>query len=190
MGSSCWRSSPLRSWRLLKKSLSKSTGKMFFLKFYFLSISQLNSSKQNPDRLERVTTNKMLRSPDFNCEKCEANKRSQKIPGTLVQCESCAFNVSQTKSGICLQFQWRSPEGKYIYCSMDLVPTFGIRPMEATKLAKVVNTAMLASPESQPGWFRSVCCCCCLLWLWLCCCCCCKIVIVLGTSKTTSSPTW
>ena len=72
--------------------------------------------------------------------------------GYVQQCQSCAVTVSQTKVGICLQFQWRKDctnqgfSGLFfnqnppqpVYCSIDIVPTFRVQNVEAMELARYV----------------------------------------------------
>ena len=70
------------------------------------------------------------------------------------QCPACAVTVSQTKSGICLQFEfeWRDKDVVHdIYTSVDLIPIFVIEPIPVMRLARIINEAMLA-PGAPEGW--------------------------------------
>ncbi len=68
------------------------------------------------------------------------------------------LTVSQSKIGVCLQFFWmhRSEDQECvipIYCSLDFVPRFPVRPVGARALAAAVNSGMLGK-RPPPGWFR------------------------------------
>jgi hypothetical protein len=69
----------------------------------------------------------------------------------LSQRTNCVVTVSQTKMGICLQFLW-CDSSQQIYCTVDLVPVFGIKAMEPLQLAGIVNTAMMK--QQLDGWLR------------------------------------
>ena len=49
------------------------------------------------------------------------------------------MTVSQTKIGVCLQFEWLWESKKKFYTSVDLIPTFPIEPIDAMELARLVN---------------------------------------------------
>ncbi len=76
-----------------------------------LCVDDIFAEKANPPSLEIVTSN-----ADFgkNCEVCREKARriddGEEPLAVLQQCSKCAVAVSQTKSGICLQFQWRTTQ--------------------------------------------------------------------------------
>ena len=116
------------------------------------TVEKLFGERMNPPQLERVTPNRVLRNGTPPCAKCSANlAESNRL---FKQCSKCAYTVSQTKVGICLQFQWRSDCNRVVYCSIDIVPTYSIREFGALSLAKLVNTGMLASPSRPQGWLK------------------------------------
>ena len=91
---------------------------------------------RNPPNLRRVTTNKAWREGKTACGgECRENWDDERP----VQCPKCAVTVSQTKIGICLQFEWLWETKKRFYTSVDLIPTFPIIPIEAMELARLVN---------------------------------------------------
>ena len=96
--------------------------------------------------LEIVTSNKVLKS-DLNCEGCQQRLRETNHNRTFEQCPNCAYAVSQTKAGICLQFQWRSSDGELIYCSMDLILAYCIVEIESVELANIINTGFLRTEQ-------------------------------------------
>ena len=53
--------------------------------------------------------------------------------GLFRQCKYCAVVVSQTKVGVCLQFEYDTEFGP-AYLSVDLIPLFNIIEMKAIKL--------------------------------------------------------
>ena len=123
-----------------------------------VAMEKIFSEGNNPLQLERITTNAKFNSESFNCIECN-EKRSKGLAGLFEQCPNCGVAVSQTKIGICLQFQW-NPAKKWcsntfepVYCSVDLVPTFNIPPIDTIKLAESVNKAML-NKNGPRGWFK------------------------------------
>ncbi len=108
------------------------------------------------------------------CTHCKENAARSKLTRELFrQCEKCCVAVSQTKIGLCLQFQWRRSRGygqlrrlsdtmlksgggssdADIFCSVDIVPKFDIQPVSSLELARSVNRAMLG-PFRPKGWFK------------------------------------
>ena len=64
--------------------------------------------------------------------------------------------MSQTKIGLCLQFEWQDgsrTSGSRAYCSVDLVPTFAIESVSVLNLTSTINTSML-SPSHPRGWWK------------------------------------
>ncbi len=89
--------------------------------------------------------------------------------GLMVQCRRCAVTVSQTKIGVCLQFEWllhdpaasskwpRWPsDRRSVYCSVDLVPAFNVEPINCIELARIVNSAMLFTERRPRGWVQQL----------------------------------
>ncbi len=104
---------------------------------------------QNPPSLERLTWH------PSSCLKCGPALRQAKQKKRIFKhCEHCSPNVTQTKVGICLQFQWRSPGYEPVYCSIDIVPTYSVvEPIDSMSLARLVNLAMLQKVQPS-GWFN------------------------------------
>ena len=132
------------------------SGNVFrFHKFkYFLlaevekAIDDIYEEEINPPKLRRVTTNK-----DWNEGRTPCNGECKKKleQRDFEQCEKCAVTVSQTKSGVALQFEWHYTKNKRIYCSIDLIPVFHILRIPTMKLTKLINEHMLC--ENPPeGW--------------------------------------
>ena len=124
-----------------------------FMKFLLESVedalSRIFEEGKNSFRLKCVTTNQQWRDRTTRCDgQCKNNANFE-------QCTKCMVAISQTKSGIALQFEWVG--GVYrddkIYCSIDLIPIFPIEPIPALQLAKLINTAMLSSNPPK-GWLR------------------------------------
>ena len=69
----------------------------------------------------------------------------------------CCHNldtVVQTKIGACVQLLWsESGQLSETYCSIDIVPTFNVAPIDPLRLAEIVNTAMLEDPRPV-NWLR------------------------------------
>jgi hypothetical protein len=104
---------------------------------------------KNPLKLKRGTSNYAFNSQRSKCKECKQRTQSQSL---FYQCPNCVVTVSQTKMGVCLQFLWYSTKGDKIYCSVDLVPTFKIKKLNALDLARIVNTEMI---QKQPkGWLK------------------------------------
>ncbi len=93
-------------------------------------LDDLFATKGNPPRLRRIATNREYYDHSHKCPKCSRD----------MQCDACTVAVSRTKIGACLQFSWSNAA----YCSVDIVPNFAIRPMNAMQLAHMVNRGMLA----------------------------------------------
>ena len=71
-----------------------------------------------------------------------------------MQCEQCTVMVSQTKSGVVLQFQFREcPTAEEIYCSIDLIPMFPIEEIATMELTCLINGNMLGINPPQ-GWLH------------------------------------
>ena len=122
-------------------------------------VEQIFEEKRNPPNLKRVTSNKAWRKGDT---KCKGACRAKMEANNFVQCPKCAVTVSQTKSGVALQFEWETKNDKgemeKIYTSIDLIPIFPIKPIQAMKLARIIMTAMLGPnrrapyPDPPQGW--------------------------------------
>ena len=68
------------------------------------------------------------------------------------------MTVVQTKIGACIQLVWQNEAyfgNRPIYCSIDLVPTFKVAPVDPLELASIVNRGMLKEPRPM-NWFRYV----------------------------------
>ena len=110
-------------------------------------------SQQNPPSLECVTTNKLLRERNLACPDCTSRLLQANSNEVFEQCAKCAYTVSQTKAGICLQFQWRSSKDELIYMSMDIIPAYSLQEITSLGLAKIVNLGMLKKFQPK-GWFK------------------------------------
>ena len=123
----------------------------FLLNAVDKAIGDIFEQKRNPPDLKRVTTNKDWAKGRSACKgKCKKKLKGRKFE----QCPACAVTVSQTKSGICLQFEfeWRDKDVVHdIYTSVDLIPIFVIEPIPVMRLARIINEAMLA-PGAPEGW--------------------------------------
>lgn len=116
------------------------------------AISDIFEERRNPPNLKCVTTNSDWNEGRTPCEgNCKKNLRTQNFE----QCNKCAVTVSQTKSGVVLQFEWEwhDTETESIYCSIDLIPIFPIEPIPAIKLARFINEFML-SDDPPNGWLN------------------------------------
>ena len=71
------------------------------------------------------------------------------------QCHHCTVTVSQTKSGVALQFEYvdRDNDGRNIYTSIDLIPVFQIEPINTMDLARLIVRDML-SEDAPEGWLN------------------------------------
>ena len=105
------------------------------------------------ERLRLVTTNEDFRDGKTQCSS-DCRKRLEKChKGLFQQCKYCAVAVSQTKVGPCLQFEY-ADESDVVYCSVDLIPMFNIRQMEAVELARIAVGGMLK--RRPAGWFKAI----------------------------------
>ena len=105
-----------------------------------------------PSGLRLVTSNRDFRIGKRRCRN-ECSERQNEV-GLFKQCKYCAVVVSQTKVGVCLQFEYVSQLLGIIYCSVDLIPMFNIREMPSMGLAKIFINALLG-PDRPLGWFKS-----------------------------------
>ena len=124
----------------------------FLLNAVERAISTIFEEERNPPNLKCVTANTNWNEGRTTCEgKCKKNLRAQNFE----QCKKCAVTVSQTKSGVALQFEWEwhDTETESIYCSIDLIPIFPIEPISAMKLARFINECML-SDDPPIGWLN------------------------------------
>ena len=97
----------------------------FLLNAVETAISAIFEDERNPPNLKRVTTNTNWNVGTTKCDgNCKKNLRTQNFE----QCDKCAVTVSQTKSGVALQFEWEGhdTDDESIYCSIDLIPIFPI----------------------------------------------------------------
>ena len=118
------------------------------------AIISIFEAKRNPPNLKCVTTNTNWNEGRTTCEgNCKKNLRTHNFE----QCNKCAVTVSQTKSGVALQFEWEWHEHdtstESIYCSIDLIPIFPIEPIPAMKLARFINEFMLCD-DPPIGWLN------------------------------------
>ena len=108
---------------------------------------------ETSDRLRLVTTNEEFRDGKTRCSTDCSRRLENCQKGLFQQCKYCAVTVSQTKVGPCLQFEYGDENG-LVYCSVDLIPMFNIREMEAVELARIAVRGML---EQRPaGWFKAI----------------------------------
>ena len=59
-------------------------------------------ANKNSGYLTRITTNK-----NYSCQKCRRRNSGAKKPALFTQCKHCIVAISQTKMGVCVQFQVR-----------------------------------------------------------------------------------
>ena len=127
----------------------------FLLKAVDKSICHIFAERRNPANLKCITTNQ-----DWNegRTQCKGQCKSKLVEQNFEQCKQCAVTLSQTKSGIVLQFEWECNEsndndGVKIFCSIDLIPTFPIEPIPSTRLARLIVANMLC--DNPPyGWLN------------------------------------
>ena len=124
-----------------------------FLKFFLEAIEeavcQVFAEGRNPTRLRCITTNQQWREGETPCGgRCRNGSNFE-------QCTECIVAVSQTKSGIALQFVWQSEKfgSEALYCSLDLIPMFPIEAIQVTVLTRLINTPMLGKDPPR-GWLR------------------------------------
>ena len=124
------------------------SGNLFqFHKFMHFLLKAIESAitliyqRPDPPKLKRVTTNEDWNKGRTPCQgKC---KRDLKM-NNFEQCEHCIVTVSQTKSGVALQLIFDGKKGRYIYCSIDLIPVFNIKPILTMQLTRLIVTPMLS----------------------------------------------
>ena len=110
---------------------------------------------KNPPNFTQITSNQDWVHGDTPCRgKCKERLEESEF----VQCIQCGVSVSQTKSGVALQFLWEWRKAapyqvRKIFCSIDLIPVFPIQQVTTMKLAKMINSAML-SIEHPIGWLN------------------------------------
>ena len=120
------------------------------LRDFEAAVDSVFISERKPQSLLRVTTNAKFASTD-----CVACCREKADP-VVQACPNCAVTISQTKVGVCLQFEWISNVSPPLYCSVDVIPAYKVVPIEAVTLARMVNSAMLAEDTSNRPveWYR------------------------------------
>ena len=133
-------------------------GKFLYHKFlHFLldaverAVCNIFKEKRNPFTLMFVTTN-----DDWNKGNtpCNGECRKKLEQNNFTQCELCTVMVSQTKSGVALQFVFReNPWSDEIYCSIDLIPMFPIEEIPTMELTCLINTSMLGINPPR-GWLN------------------------------------
>ena len=110
---------------------------------------------ENHPQLHYITSNKKWIDGKTPCNgHCRRNLERNEF----MQCEQCAVTVSQTKSGVALQFEWRPEKSLFpdktkpqIYCSIDIVPIFPIEPIPTMELTRLINRQMLDADPPE-GW--------------------------------------
>ena len=118
-------------------------------------VSDIFDEEKNPPCLKRVTTNKEWEEGKTPCQ--GACKRNLQANG-FKQCEKCAVTVSQTKSGVALQFEYHVGDvngSKKIYCSIDLIPVFQIEHIPTLALTRFIVEHMLCD-EATEGWLQFI----------------------------------
>ena len=113
------------------------------------TLRSIFEKRKNPPTIKQITSNQDWDNGETRCKgQCKKNLKELNFQ----QCLDCAVTVSQTKSGIVLQFLWERKEKK-IFCSIDLIPVFPIQPVTTMFLVKLINTAMLFSDHPR-GWLK------------------------------------
>ena len=115
------------------------------------AVSKIFKENRNPSDLSCVTTNRNWNEGKTPCSgRCKKNLRRR----NFVQCEICRVTVSQTKSGMVLQFlhNWHG-NGEKVYCSIDLIPIFPIEAIPSLELTRSVVESMLGV-DPPPGWLH------------------------------------
>ena len=123
----------------------------FILDAVEIAIGLIFQSENHP-KLKCVTTNKEWNEGRSPCNgQCKENLQCNGFE----QCEKCAVTVSQTKSGVALQFEFEDhvTGNGNIYCSIDLIPIFAIEPIPTMELARLINDAMLGDNPPE-GWLN------------------------------------
>ena len=114
------------------------------------ALDSMFKSGENPPRLRCVTSNAEYR------QKAQKNLKQRNSLAAMVQDPLSAVTVSQTKIGLCLQFEWQDDSwasASRAYCSVDLVPTFPIESVSVLNLTNTVNASML-SPSHPRSWWN------------------------------------
>ena len=116
------------------------------------AVTEIFHMKLNPPRLRCVTTNQQWY---YGKTPCNGECKKYLERRDFEQCDKCIVTVSQTKSGIALQFNWIAEEDgmKRVYCSIDLIPVFQITPMPTIRLTRLIVENML-SDDAPPGWLN------------------------------------
>ena len=115
------------------------------------AVRKIFKENRNPSTLRCVTTNEDWNEGNSPC-KGECKKKLEQ--NDFIQCELCTVMVSQTKSGVVLQFEFREDNmGESVYCSIDLIPMFPIEEIPTIELTCLINGNMLGINPPQ-GWLH------------------------------------
>ncbi len=118
-------------------------------------VTDIFEEGRNPAQLQIITKNEVLKRGVPKCSECKARLLTSRNKQIFQQCPTCAYTVSQTKAGICLQFEWKSERDELVFCSMDIVPAYSIEEIDSIKLARIINAGILQ--KFQPvGWLKYI----------------------------------
>ena len=106
-----------------------------------------------PANLKYVTSNTDFQMGLTKCKDNCSKRLAKSAKKMFKQCKHCAVFISQTKVGACIQLEYNFNALGTVYCSVDLIPMFKIKEMDAMKLSRIGNIAMLA-PDHPWGWFK------------------------------------
>ena len=133
-----------------------STGCFLFHLFKYDLLKDIEKAAMRiklPPHLRFVTTNKNFLKGLTKCKDDCSQRLKDHAKGMFKQCKLCAVTISQTKVGACIQLEYNFNGLGATYCSIDLIPMFKIKEMDAMVLSRIGNKAMMALDHPQ-GWFK------------------------------------
>ena len=128
-----------------------------FDKFFSFLLTTLDEIIWNiADRIKDVTKGRItIKRGQKSCKMNCPQKDNDEFKGPFyTHCNKCIFNVTQTKSGACLIFNWKRLFNKRKILTIDLIP---VLPVQGESIMQLFTLAIKTLLDERPvNWFKHI----------------------------------
>ena len=117
--------------------------------FSFILETLENIIRTNSEKIKELTDSRIKPRQSLNpiCPHQEKDQHPH-----FSHCTKCIFNVTQTKCGACLVFEWKYDKDQNDILTIDLIPVIPIRGKNLNEMMTLITSTLLN--ERPPNWLR------------------------------------